>query len=71
MSEKPIKILCFDNYPEAKMALGKVSFPAIIKPYGCDNLNYSYEASDYGEAVNILYDAFEKSMNGWIAIESY
>jgi hypothetical protein len=71
MSEKPKGILCFDNYPEAKMALGKVTFPAVIKPYGCDNPEFIYEAEDYGKAINLLYDAFEHSKNGWVAIESY
>ena len=71
MSDKPKNILCFDNYPEAKMALGNVSFPAIIKPYGCNDPAYFYKAENYGRAVNVLYDAFEKSANGWVAIESY
>lgn len=71
MSRKPAKILCFDNYPEAKMALGHVNFPAIIKPYGCDNQKYFYEAKDYGGAIQLLYDAFEHSANGWVTIESY
>ncbi len=71
MSEKPKKILCFDNYPEAKMALGNVKYPAIIKPYGCDNPAYEYKAEDYGKAIQLLYDAFEHSSNNWIAIESY
>jgi len=53
------------------MALGNVKDPAIIKPYGCDNPSYLYEAEDYGKAVNVLYDAFENSKNGWVAIESY
>lgn len=71
MSDKPKSILCFDNYPEAKMALGNVCFPAIIKPYGCNDPAYFYKAENYGKAVNVLYDAFEKSANGWVAIESY
>ena len=71
MSERPKKILCFDNYPEAKMALGNVCFPAIIKPYGCDKPENIFEARDYGQAVNVLYDAFEHSQNGWVAIESF
>ncbi len=71
MSNQPESILCFDNYPEAKMALGKVSFPVIIKPYGCNNPEFFYKAEDFGKAVNSLYDAFEKSTNGWVAIESY
>ncbi len=71
MSDKPRSILCFDNYPEAKMSLGKITYPAIIKPYGNENPLYNYEVKDYGEAVNVLYDAFEHSQNKWIAIESY
>lgn len=71
MSERPKKILCFDNYPEAKMALGNVSFPAIIKPYGSNDPEYFFEAVDYGRAIIVLYDAFEHSHNGWVAIESY
>lgn len=71
MNNKPKSIMCFDNYPEAKMALGKVAFPAIIKPYGCDNPELFYKADDFGKAVNVLYDAFEKSSNGWVVIESY
>lgn len=71
MSKKPKSIICFDNYPEAKMALGNVTFPALIKPYGCDNPNFIYEATSYGEAVNLLYDAMEHSQNGWVVIESY
>ena len=71
MNGKPKKIICFDNYPEAKLALGKVTFPAIIKPYGCDNPDYCFHAANYGKAVDVLYDAFEKSLSGWVAIESY
>jgi len=71
MSERPKSILCFDNYPEAKMALGKVTFPAIIKPYGSEDKQFWYEAEDYGKATQMLYDAFEHSRNGWVAIESY
>lgn len=71
MSERPRKILCFDNYPEAKMSLGKVTFPAIIKPYSNECPLYNYEVKDYGEAVNALYDAFEHSSSNWIVIESY
>ena len=71
MNEKPKKILCFNNYPEAKMSLGNISFPAIIKPYGCDNPKFFFKAGDYGRAVILLYDAFEHSQNGWVAIESY
>lgn len=71
MSDKPKSILCFDNYPEAKLALGRVVFPAIIKPYGCDNPEYAYAVEDYGRAINALYDAFEHSKNNWVAIESY
>lgn len=33
MSERPKRILCFDNYPEAKLALGNVTYPVVIKPY--------------------------------------
>lgn len=71
MSEKPKKILCFDNYPEAKMALGNVSYPVIIKPYECDDSRFCYEAVDYGQAAQLLYDAFEHSINNWVVIESY
>ncbi len=71
MSGKPKKILCFDNYPEAKMALGIVSYPVVIKPYECEDEKYFYEAMDYGKASQVLYDAFEHAMNGWVAIESY
>lgn len=71
MSNNSKDILCFDNYSEAKMALGNVSFPAIIKPYNCDNQKYFYEAKDYGAAIQLLYDAFEHSANGWVVIESY
>lgn len=71
MNNKPKKILCFDNYPEAKMALGKVSFPAVIKPYENQNPAFDYLVKDYGEAVNVLYDAFEHSKSNWIVIETY
>jgi hypothetical protein len=71
MSKKPTKVLCFDNYPEAKLALGKVSFPVVIKPYECDDPNYHYTVNDYGEATQMLYDAFEHSKNNWVIIESY
>ena len=71
MIEKPKKILCFDNYPEAKMALGKVSYPAVIKPYECNNPRCHYTAKDYGEASQMLYDAFEHSSNSWVVIETY
>lgn len=71
MSEKPKSILCFDNYPEAKLALGKVLFPAIIKPYGCEEEQYWYKVDNYGIAVTKLYDAFEHSRSKWVAIESY
>ena len=71
MSEKPKKILCFDNYPEAKMALGELRFPVMIKPYECEDTRFMYEAGDYGQATQVLYDAFEHSRNGWVAIESF
>lgn len=71
MSGKIKKILCFDNYPEAKMALGNVSYPVVIKPYECEDEHYFYEASDYGKASQVLYDAFEHTSNGWVVIESY
>lgn len=71
MNQKPKSILCFDNYPEAKMALGKVSFPVVIKPYECDDTRYHLMAKDYGEAVQVLYDAFEHSKNSWVVIETY
>lgn len=71
MSEKPKKILCFDNYPEAKMALGGLTYPIVIKPYGCEDERFFYQAEDYGKATQLLYDAFEHSINGWVAIESY
>lgn len=70
MNTKPKSILCFDNYPEAKMALGNVRFPIVIKPYGNDDVKCHYEVSDYGEATQMLYDAFENSRNGWVVIES-
>ncbi len=41
MSEKPKKVLRFGNYPEAKMVLGNVGSPAIIKPYGGGNTEIS------------------------------
>ena len=71
MSEKPKNIFCFDNYPEAKMALGNVSYPVIIKPYECEDPKYHYEAADYGKASQLLYDAFEHSSNNLVVIESY
>lgn len=71
MIDKPKKILCFDNYPEAKLALGIVKFPAVIKPYGCENQRFMYHTKDYGEAAQALYDAFEHTKNGWVVIESY
>lgn len=71
MSDKPKKIFCFDNYPEAKLALGKVSYPAVIKPYECDDPKYHYMVNDYGEAAQMLYDAFEHSKNSWVVIETY
>lgn len=63
-------IMFFDNYPEAKLALGKVKFPVIIKPYGCEDKQYWYEAENYCSAVDLLYDAFEYSKNKWVSIES-
>lgn len=71
MSEKSKKIHCFDNYPEAKMALGNLTYPIVIKPYRCEDEQFFYKAEDYGKASQLLYDAFEHSMNGWVAIESY
>lgn len=71
MNKIPKNIMCFDNYPEAKLALGNVKFPAVIKPYGCEDKQYWYKAENYGSAVDLLYDAFEHSNNKWIAIESY
>lgn len=71
MSEKPKNILCFDNYPEAKLALGKMTFPCVIKPYECENEQYHYVAENYGKAAQMLYDAFEHSLSGWVVIESY
>ena len=71
MSERPKGILYFDNYPEAKMALGKLTFPVVIKPYANTDSEHVYEVKDYGKAVQVLYDAFEYSRNGWVVIESY
>lgn len=71
MNMKPKSILCFDNYPEAKLALGKVIYPIVVKPYGCNDDICCFDAKDYGEAIQVLYDAFEYTKNGWIAIESY
>ena len=71
MSERPKSILCFDNYTEAKMALGKVEYPIVIKPYECEDESMFYQAENYGKATQLLYDAFEHTRNGWIAIESY
>ena len=61
-------ILFFDNYPEAKLALGKISYPAIIKPHSCEDSQYIYEVKDYGAAAQSLYDAFEHSPNNWVII---
>ena len=44
MSEKPKKILCFDNYPEAKMALGNLTYPVVIKPYECEDERFFYNS---------------------------
>lgn len=71
MSEKPSIIQRFDNYPEAKLALGNVKYPILIKPGKCDNPMYFYEAKDFGKAIQVLYDAFEHSSNNRIVIESY
>lgn len=70
MNTKPKIILCFDNYPEAKMALGNVKFPVVIKPYASKESEHSYEAKDFGKAIQVLYDAFEYSQNGWVVIKS-
>ena len=71
MSERPKKIFCFENYPEAKMVLGKVTYPVIIKPYECEDKTFWFEASDYGKAGQVLYDAFEHTRNGWVMIEEH
>ena len=63
-------ILYFDNFPEAKLALGKVPFPILIKPYECNIPEYIFKANNYSEAINYLYDAFEYSHNSWVIIES-
>lgn len=68
MSEK--KNLYFDNFPEAKLALGKVAFPIVIKPYECNIPELIYKANSYSDAINYLYDAFEYSHNSWVVIES-
>ena len=47
MSKKPKKILCFDNYPEAKMALGILTYPVVIKPYECEDERFFYQAESY------------------------
>ena len=69
MNSKLKNILYFDNFPEAKLALGKVSFPAFIKPYECNNPEFIYKANNYSEAIYYLYDAFEHSHNSWVVIE--
>ena len=71
MSERPKHIQCFDNYPEAKLALGKVTFPVVIKPYENEDSRFAYVAEDYGKAAQVLYDAFEHSRNGRVVIEMY
>lgn len=71
MRERPKKVMCFDNYPEAKMSLGMVSYPVVVKPYESEEKSTWYEAEDYGKTAQVLYDAFEHSKNGWVAIESY
>ena len=63
-------VMYFDNFPEAKLALGKITFPAIIKPYACNIPNFIYKANNYSEAINFLYDAFEHTRNSWIVIET-
>ena len=37
MKNVPKSIICFDNYPEAKLALGNVRYPCVIKPYECED----------------------------------
>lgn len=69
--EKKVKYQVCDNYPEAKLALGKVTFPAVIKPYQCDDARLHYEVKNYGEATQALYAAFEYSKNNCVLIESY
>lgn len=71
MNKNINKIICFDNYPEAKMALGKLTYPVVIKPYECDDPQCVFEATDYIKASQALFDAFEHSKNGWVVIESY
>ena len=71
MREIPKKVMCFDNYPEAKMSLGNVTYPVVIKPYENEDKTTHYEAEDYGKAAQVLYDAFEHTKNGWVVIESY
>lgn len=69
--EKKVKYQVFDNYPEAKLALGKVAFPAVIKPYQCDDVRLHYKVNNYGEAAQALYSAFEYSKNSCVVIESF
>jgi hypothetical protein len=71
MKKTSISILRFDNYPEAKLALGKVKSPCLIKPYECDDPQYHFYVDDYGRAVQTLYDAFEYSRSNWVEIETY
>ncbi len=61
--------MCFNNYPEAKAALGKVTYPCMIKPYECNDPHYCYLVEEYGKAIQKLYDAFEHSSNNLVVIE--
>ena len=70
MTEDSIKTLCFDNYPEAKLALGKMLFPVVICPDNEGKSESKIYAKNYGEATQLLFDAFEQSTRGRIFVTS-
>jgi len=70
-SQNVFSVLTIIQRPKWLWEMCLTSYPAIIKAYGCDNPEYFYEAEDYGKAITLLYDAFEHSKNGWVAIETF
>lgn len=68
---KPKKIQYFDNFPEAKQEMGRVYFPAVIRPYGVSDPEYIRLVREYGKGQDAIYDCMERSPFRHIILESY
>jgi hypothetical protein len=68
---KPASVKYFDNFPEAKLELGKTYLPAVIRPYGESEKESIRLIRDYTCGIEAIYDSLEKSAHRHVIIESY